>query len=326
MFLYIVVVVLGFVAVIWSADRFVFGAASLARNLGVPPLVIGLTIVGFGTSAPEILVTGFAAWEGNPALGIGNAVGSNITNIGMVIGVTAIVTPLLVTSDTLRREFPILFAITTITLAMMMDGKFDRADGIVLLIGFVAMVYWMLRVALHSRRSDPMIEEYSDAVPRDVATPVSLGWMLAGLLGLVASSRAVVWGAVEIAGLLQVSDLVIGLTIVAIGTSLPELATSVTSALKKEHDIAVGNILGSNMFNTLAVLSLPGLIAPGPIESALLLRDLPVMIGATLLLFAMSYGFGQPGRISRWKGGMLLGLFLAYQVLLYLGQVPQPQP
>jgi cation:H+ antiporter len=320
MFLYVVTVILGFVAVIWSADRFVFGAASLARNLGVPPLIIGLTIVGFGTSAPEILVTGIAAWEGNPALGIGNAIGSNITNIGLVIGTTALVMPLLVTSDTLRREFPILFAITTIALAMMMDGKFDRADGVVLLFGFILMIYWMLRVALRSRRSDPMVEEFRDAVPSNVTPMASLGWLIAGLLVLMASSRAVVWGAVEIARVLQVSDLVIGLTIVAIGTSLPELATSVTSALKKEHDIAVGNILGSNMFNTLAVLSLPGLIAPGATDPALLQRDLPAMVGATVLLFAMSYGFGQPGRITRWKGGVLLALFVVYQLVLYLSQ------
>jgi cation:H+ antiporter len=313
----IVSIIAGFILLVLSADRFVMGSAALARNFGISPLVIGLTVVAFGTSAPEILVTGIAAWQGNGGLGIGNAIGSNIANVGMVIGATAILLPLAVTSDTMRREFPILFAIMLVTLVLMVDGTLSQIDGAILIGGMVVLIYWLVTLGMRSLETDPIGGEYEHEVPKGVPTKKAIFWLVLGLVVLLASSRLVVWAAVELAQQFGVSDLVIGLTIIAIGTSLPELATSVMSAIKKEHDIAVGNILGSNMFNLLAVLSLPGLMGPEVVRGAVLNRDMPIMIAITLALFAMSYGFGRSGRIGRVKGLILLSAFTAYQVNLY---------
>ncbi len=317
MYLQLLAVITGFILLVWSADRFVFGAAAIARNLGVPPLIIGLTIVGFGTSAPEILISSLAALQGNPALGVGNAIGSNIANIGMVIGTTAIIMPLSVTSATLRREFPVLFVIMLLLVLLMLDGKLERTDGIILLVSFSAMIYWLIRLGIRSRQSDLMRMEYADHVPERVSGFIALSWLSGGLILMLVSSELVVWGAVGLARQLGVSDLVVGLTIVAVGTSLPEMATSIMSAVKKEHDIAVGNILGSNMFNILAVVGLPTVIHPFVLDRWVLDRDIPVMVGMTVALFVMSNGYGKPGRIGRRKGLILLAGFVAYQVLLY---------
>ena len=314
-------IIAGFILLVLSADRFVHGSAALARNFGISPLIIGLTIVAFGTSAPEILVTGIATWEGNGSLGIGNAIGSNIANVGMVIGATAMVLPLAVTSDTMRREFPILFAIMLVTLVLMVDGTLSRLDGAILIAGMVVMTYWLVSLGLRSRATDPIGDEYDEEVPKGISTKVALLWLIGGLVALLASSRLVVWAAVGLAQSLGVSELVIGLTIIAIGTSLPEMATSLVSAFKKEHDIAIGNILGSNMFNLLAVLSLPGLMGPQVVRGEVLNRDMPLMIAMTLALFAMSYGFGRTGRLGRLKGAVLIGVFIVYQVNLYAGWI-----
>ncbi len=319
MLLSIAAVIGGFALLVWGADRFVHGAAATARNLGVSPLIIGLTIVGFGTSAPEILVSAMAAWQGNPGLAVGNAIGSNITNISLILGATALVVPLTVSSATLRRELPILLALMLATLVLVLDGHLGRTDGLILLAGLVWMLVWMTRLGLASRREDgdPMIEEFAEEVPAGIPMWQALTWTGVGLAVLLASSRLLVWGAVDIAEALGVSDLVIGLTIVALGTSLPELAASVVSALKGEPDIAVGNVIGSNMFNLLAVLGMPGLLYPAPVEPAVLFRDYPVMIGVTVAMFLMAYGIRRPGHISRWEGGLLLGAYVAYQGLLY---------
>jgi len=315
----LIAIIAGFVLLVWGADRFVIGASALARNLGVSPLVIGLTIVGFGTSAPEMLVSAVAAWSGTPTVGIGNALGSNITNIALVLGATALVAPLSVHSDTLRREFPILFVIMLGALVLLLDGSLGRIDGMLLLAGLGVMFYWMASLAMaENHATDPMESEYSQEIPEKMPTRAAIFWLVAGLMVLLASSRAVVWGAVEIAQWLGVSELVIGLTIVAIGTSLPELAASVISAVKQEHDIAIGNILGSNMFNLLAVLGLPGVIEPTLLPEAVLTRDYPMMIGVSVLLFAMAYGFRRPGHISRKEGALLLCVYVGYLVLLYL--------
>jgi len=315
----ILAIAAGFALLVWGADRFVVGASATARNLGVSPLVIGLTIVGFGTSAPEMLVSAIAAWAGNPDMGIGNALGSNITNIGLVIGITALVAPLKVHSETLRREFPLLFLVMLIALGLLLDGEMNRVDGIVLLIGLVALIYWMVALGLRERRTnmDPMSDEYSDEIPSHMPMWQAILWLLLGMLILLGSSRILVWGAVNVAQWLGISDLVIGLTIVAIGTSLPELAASVMSALKGEHDIALGNVLGSNMFNLLAVLGMPGLIHPGATPAELLSRDFPVMIVLTVALFSMGYGFLKPGRVTRGEGALLLAGYLAYLGMLY---------
>jgi cation:H+ antiporter len=311
-------IIAGFALLVWGADRFVIGASATARNLGVSPLIIGLTIVGFGTSAPEMLVSAMAAWAGNPDMGIGNALGSNITNVGLVLGITALVTPLSVRSETLRREFPLLFAVMLIALALLLDGEMNRYDGVILLIGMASLVYWMVALGLRERRgADPMINEYSDEIPAHMPMGKAILWLILGMVILLGSSRLLVWGSVNVAQWFGVSDLIIGLTIVAIGTSLPELAASVMSALKGEHDIAVGNVIGSNMFNLLAVLGMPGLIHPAATPAELMTRDFPVMIGLTIALFAMSYGFLKPGRITRSEGALLLAGYLGYLWMLY---------
>lgn len=309
-------IIAGFALLVWSADRFVLGASSLARNLGVSPLVIGLTIVGFGTSAPEMLVSAIAAWQGSPEIAVGNAIGSNIANVGLVIGVTAILSPIDVKSATLRREFPVLFAVIGLTLFMMIDLRLDRLDSVILLGGMIAMVIWIVFLGLRSR-IDPLSSEFDHEIPKHKSMTWSVMWLLIGLLLLLASSKIVVWGATSIAQYFGVSDLVIGLTIIAIGTSLPELAASVMCALRNEDDMAIGNVVGSNMFNLLGVMGLPGLIKPFSFHESALTRDYAVMFVFCVALFVMSYGFKRPGRINRLEGGVLLSGFIAYMIVLY---------
>jgi cation:H+ antiporter len=318
----ILAIIGGFALLVWGADRFVAGASATARNLGVSPLIIGLTIVGFGTSAPEMLVSAIAANAGNPNMGVGNALGSNITNIGLVLGITALVTPLAVHSETLKREFPVLFAIMLVALLLLMDNEMGRIDGIILLVGMGVMIYWMVSLGLRERRKgDPMESEFSDEIPSHMPMKTALFWLLLGMVILLGSSRMLVWGSVNVAHWFGISDLIIGLTIIAIGTSLPELAASVMSALKGEHDIAVGNVLGSNMFNLLAVLGLPGLIMPASTPPELLTRDFSTMIGLSIALFIMGYGFLKPGHITRAEGGLLLSGYFVYMGVLYYTSV-----
>lgn len=319
MLLNVTAVLAGFLLLVWGADRFVAGAAGAARSLGVSTLIIGLTIVGFGTSAPEMLVSAMAAYAGNPGLSIGNAIGSNITNIALILGATAVVVPLMVHSETLRRELPLLMVIMLVTLALLADLELDRVDGIILLLALVAFVGWLIRLALTSQASDPLVADFANEIPADMPLGRSLLWLIVGLAVLLLSSRMLVWGAVNLATAFGVSDLVIGLTIVAIGTSLPELAASLVAARKGEHDIAIGNVLGSNIFNLLAVMGLPGVIRPGAVPPEVLTRDFPVMIGLTLAFFFLAYGVGKPGRIGRLAGGLLLASFAAYQLILYFG-------
>ncbi len=308
-------VILGFAIVIKGADWFVQGAGATARNLGVSPLVIGLTIVGLGTSAPEMLISAIATLEGNSGLAVGNALGSNITNIALVLGITALVVPLVVRSETLRREYPVMFLIMLVSLMLVADGELAPLDGLILLVGMVLMLWWM--VLLGKRKDhDPLEAEYASEIPT-MTTPRALLWLVIGLVLLLASSRALVWGAVNIAHFFGVSDLIIGLTIVAIGTSLPELAASVMGALRKEPDIAIGNVIGSNMFNLLVVLGIPGLLGPVVLEPEVLTRDFPMMIGLSIALFVMAYGFRGDGKINRFEGGLLLLAYMAYLTLLY---------
>ncbi len=315
----------GLIFLVWSAERFVHGAAGLARNLGVPPLVIGMTIMGFGTSAPEMLVSAMAASSGNPGMGVGNALGSNIANIALVLGATALIMPLTVGSGILRREFPVLFAVTLLAGGLMLDGELGVLDGGILLGATGMLVVWMIWLGkrpqpavgnVQGAAEDPLSSEFDQEIPADLSTRQATFWVILGLVGLVVSSKLLVWGAVDIAQALGVSDLVIGLTIIAIGTSLPELAASVMSALKGEDDMAVGNVIGSNMFNLLAVLALPGLIAPSMLDPAVLQRDFPVVVALTVALFLMAYGFRGRGRINRLEGGLLLTAFIVYMTWL----------
>lgn len=321
MLLAIASIVAGLALLVWSADRFVIGAAALARNLGVPPLLIGLTIVGFGTSAPEIVVSVIAALQGSPGIAIGNAVGSNIANIALILGTTALIAPLMVQSDILRREYPLLLAISVGAYLLVLDGDLDRFDGMVLLAGLFFSMWLLVRIGLHRRDNDPLVAEIEDEIPSDMPTASAVSWFLVGLVLLVLSSRMLVFGAVEIAMSLGVSDLVIGLTIVAIGTSLPELAASIASALKKEHDLAIGNVVGSNIWNLLAVLSAPGLLAPGIVSMEVIQRDMLVMLALTLALFIMGRGSQGHGVINRVEGSLLLVSFIAYQAWILSGAI-----
>ncbi|MBD3609575.1 MAG: calcium/sodium antiporter [Gammaproteobacteria bacterium] len=311
-------VIFGFVFLVWGADRFVIGASATARNLGIPPLIIGLTIVGFATSAPEMLVSSIAAIDGNAGLGVGNAIGSNITNIALVLGFTALIKPMSVHSGVLQREFPILFLATLFALMLVMDGHLSHLDGALMMGGLLLIIYWIVLVALQGRKKDPMNVEFEAEIPSDMPVWKALGLLLLGIVVLLISSRVLVTGAVDIARAFGVSDLVIGLTIIAIGTSLPELAATVMSALKNEHDIAIGNVIGSNMFNILGVMGLPGLIQGYQVEASVFSRDLPMMIGVTIALFVMAYGFKGSGKLNRYEGGALLTVYFGY--LLMLGQ------
>lgn len=318
MSLYMLAIAAGLILLVWSSDRFVVGASAVARNLGVSPLLIGLTIVAIGTSAPEILVSALAAVNGNPGLAIGNAFGSNIANIGLVLGVAAMVSPLLVDSGILRRELPLMILVMTLVGVLMLDYSLDHRDGVVLFIGSAVLLGLMITMGLTARGgADPVEKEYEQEMSATIPHGRALFWLITGSVTLLASSRAVVWGAVGVAQTLGVSDVLIGLTIVAIGTSLPELAASVTSALKGEHDIAIGNVVGSNMFNLLPVLGLPALIAPGEFAPAVLQRDFVVMLGLGAALLIMAYGFRGPGRINRWEGAGLVIVFAGYQAWLY---------
>ena len=317
MLLDILAILVGFALLIWSADLFVDGASAIARNLDISPLLIGLLIVGFGTSAPEMLVAAFASSEGSPGLAIGNALGSNITNITLVLGTTALLVPLHVHSGILKREMPILIAIMLAVLLMLMDGILSSLDGLILVVGLVVVMTWLGRQAM-KETSDPLNQEFEQELAKSMPMSKASFILITGLLVLLGSSKLLVWGATNIAVELGVSDLIIGLTIVAIGTSLPELAATIMSAYKKEHDIALGNIIGSNIFNMLGVLAFPALIAPGALPEGVLERDLPWTIGLTLLLFILAYGFKSAGYLSRFKGGIFLICFIAYETVLYL--------
>ena len=306
----------GFAVLVWGAERFVHGAAATAKNLGVSTLVIGLTIVGFGTSAPEILVSVMAALNGNPGIAVGNAIGSNITNIGLVLGSTALIFPLLVSSRLLKREFPILLATMGLGLFLLWDNELSRLDGAILVGTLVLLTLWLVRLGMTQPSSEPLSIEVEKEIPV-MSLPHAILWTVLGLALLLISSRILVDGAVTLATLYGVSDMVIGLTIIAIGTSLPELAASLMSAFKKEPDMAIGNVIGSNMFNLLAVLGIPGLLSPITLEAHAISRDYSAMLGLTVLFFIFAYGFRGPGRINRLEGGILLTGYIAYMVVLY---------
>lgn len=312
MLLDLISVAIGLALLIWGADRFVVGAAGTARNLGVPTLLIGLTIVGFATSAPEILVSVVAALAGRPSLALGNAIGSNIANIALVLGAVAAVRPILVTSTVLRREMPLLLAVTLLTLALFLDLRLTRIDGFVLLAALVVVLYWIVRLGTDARARDPLEAEYEAEIPRDMPMRTAILWLAVGLAVLLVGSELLVDGALELAREIGVSELVIGVTLVAIGTSLPELAVSLVSALKGEQGLAIGNILGSNMFNLLAVIGLAVVIHPATVEPAVLTLHFFVMVAVTLVLFAMTYNYADAGRIGRLEGVALLVAFLAY--------------
>ncbi|MDO3388346.1 calcium/sodium antiporter [Gilvimarinus sp. SDUM040013] len=299
-------VLVGFAGLIWSADKFVGGSAALARSYGVSKLIIGLTIVALGTSAPEVLVSISASLQGKGDLAIGNALGSNLANIGLVLGVTALIASLPVQNHLLKTEMPVLLLITALAGWFLYDAQLSQAEGLTLLLALpcaMAIIIW-------SKRHHP--EEVDDEIP-DMTRGRALFWFAFGLLALIISSDLLVRGASELALAFGVSPLIIGLTVVAVGTSLPELAASVASALKGHHDIAIGNVIGSNLFNLLAVMSLPGIIAPITMEAEVFSRDFVAMAGITALLALALFA---SGIIHRNNGGARLGKTMGIVFLL----------
>jgi len=315
-----IILLLSFAVLVWSADKFVYGASGFARNLGISPMIIGLTIVAMGSSAPEIMVSANAALAGATDTSVGNAIGSNITNILLVLGITTIVRPVMVSSSTLYRELPILLVFTLIAWWILHDDYLSFNEGIFLSVSFFAFIGFLIFLAKRSNGEiDKLVDENVDDIPTDLSTPKALFWVVAGLILLPLSSSYLVDSAVVIAEYFGLSQLVIGLTIIALGTSLPELAASVAGVLKGEDDLAIGNVIGSNIFNILAVLGIGALINPSAIDSAAGTRDSYAMILATLAIFIMAMSFfNRTRRINRIEGAILFSGFIAYQIILFL--------
>jgi cation:H+ antiporter len=316
MLIALVAIVISLVFLVWSADRFVEGSAATARYLGMPSLLIGMVVVGFGTSAPEMVVSALASLEGNAGIALGNAYGSNITNIALILGLTALISPITVHSLVLRKELPILTGVTALAAWQIWDGNLTRSDALGLLVVFAGLVWWSLWQGLQKKEDALGVEVEKELTAHPMPIRRAVFWMVAGLIVLIISSRFLVWGAVEIAKNLGISDLIIGLTIVAVGTSLPELASSIIAARKGEHDIALGNILGSNLFNTLAVVGLAGMLKPMTVGPEVFSRDMLVMSVVTVSLFVIGYGFRGVGRINRIEGAILLISFAGYTIYL----------
>lgn len=324
MLLPIVAVVLGLAVLVWSADKFVDGAVGVARFFGMSTLLIGMVIVGFGTSAPEMVVSALSAMENAPELALGNAYGSNIANIALILGVTALISPVIVKREALKRDVPILIGVTAVAIIQAADGSISRLDGVVLLLFFAGIMGFNIWSEIRAKKKASALEKEAEDGDESgkASLPKSVAWLLLGLTLLVLSSRCLVWGAVSIAQALGVSDLLIGLTIVAVGTSLPELASSIAAARKGENDLAFGNIVGSNLFNTLTVVGIASTISPMRTVNPLVFsRDLPVVAVLTVLLLL----FGLPvrkkrldanglriGRINRLEGSAFLAIYVGY--------------
>ena len=306
-------IIAGLVLLVWSADRFIEGAAATAKHLGMPSLLIGMVIIGFGTSAPELAVSAMAALDGNPGLALGNAYGSNITNIAVIVGITALIAPIAVHSQVLRKEIPLLLALTVFAGAQLIDGELSQLDGWLLLAVFAAVMGWSILQGIRGK-GDPLAGD-TDAEMLEHPMPLNKAvmWLVIGLVLLLVSSRMLVWGAVFIAQSLGVSDLVIGLTIVAIGTSLPELAAALAAVKKNEHDLILGNIIGSGIFNTLAVVGLAASIHPLSVDAEVLYRDWTLMTALTVALLLMGFGLSGKNRvISRRDGFILVTTYVVY--------------
>lgn len=311
-------VVIGLLLLIGSADRFVLGASVLAKQLGVPLLVIGMLLMGFGTSAPEMLVAIQASLDASPSLAVGNALGSNIANIAFILGLVAVIAPIKVATGLVRKEIPLLLLVTLATSLLLAGLQLFWWQGLLLLSGLLLFMLYSYRLS-RQEEGDVLLQEV-EANLKPMSLQSALLWSLLGLLGLLLGSRLLVWGGIELATAWGVSELLIGLTLVAIGTSLPELAASLVAARKGQADLVLGNLLGSNAFNLLAVLPLPALLASGSLLPAeILWRDLPVLLALTLILLLVA--LGRPGYevINRWEGGGLLACFLGYQAWLFWG-------
>ena len=314
-----VILIIGLILLVWSSDIFIEGAASTAKHLSISPLIIGVVVLGFGTSMPEIVVAILASLDDSPGLAVGNAIGSNIANIALVLGITALIAPIVVKSSVIKRELPILMAISIGAYLLVLDGKLGIADGVVLVVALVLVMYWMIRSNKKADPNDPIAEETLHEIEELplLSKNKSFIYLVGGLIVLIISARLMVNGAVDIATYFEVPEVVIGLTIIAIGTSLPELAAAISAARKNEADLMIGNIVGSNLFNILAVFAVPALLAPSLIDKDVLMIDMPIMLGLTILMLIMALPRKNESVIFRGKGVILSTLFVSYLILLY---------
>ena len=312
MALAIIAVIIGLAVLVWSADTFIDGATSLAVRFNMPSFLIGVVILGIGTSAPELVVSALAAVAGSPDLALGNAYGSNIINITLVLGVTALISPILIRANVIRHDLILLLAVTALAAFQLLDGNLSRTDGIVLIASLIGVLLIQIFLSLRNNTAADV-----DA-PKDINIAKALATLTLGLVLLIVSSRSIVWGAVELATLWGMSELLIGLTIVAIGTSLPELVASVAAARRGEHDMALGNVIGSNLFNTLGVVGVATVISPiKNIAPEILSRDVLMMAGVTLLLFVLAIiAYNRQGEMKRGSGLVLILTFIGYSAWL----------
>jgi len=312
----LLLLIFGFIALVWSADRFLSGAAACALNLGISKMLIGLTVVSVGTSAPEIMVAVFASLDDKPLLAVGNAIGSNIANIGLVLGITAIVAPLPFSKSVRQTELPWLIGATLLAIVLLFDRELSVMDGCILLLGLAAILWRLVKTQRNpSHEVSTALQDELNELPT-MTTTQGVAWAVVGLIVLLISAQVLVYAATSIARELGVSDMIIGLTIIAVGTSLPELAATIGSALKGHPDIAIGNIVGSNILNILAVLAVPGLLAPTQIDTVALWRDCGMMLALTLMLALFAYGVNSRAVITRFEGAVMLLAWIGYNVLL----------
>ncbi|MDW1499989.1 calcium/sodium antiporter [Vibrio sp. YT-19(2023)] len=312
----VALLIVGLVLLVWSADKLVFGSAAIARNVGISPLVIGMTILAMGSSAPEMMVSATAAWDGKTDTAVGNVLGSNIANIALILGITALIKPLSISSAVIRRELPLMIAVTVLAGILLWNSHLGFYEGVLLFVLFGAFLFAMLQISRKEQKSgDVFLDDQESEIPEGVSNPKAIMWVVIGLILLPLAASMLVDNAVIIAKHFGMSDLVIGLTIIAIGTSLPELAASLAGVLKGENDMAVGNIIGSNVFNILAVMGIPGIINPSVLSEYAMGRDFWVMLGVSLLLVAMC--LGKSRSINRIEGAILFVCFLGYQVYLF---------
>ncbi|MGI9343108.1 MAG: calcium/sodium antiporter [Gammaproteobacteria bacterium] len=316
MLMYSAAIIVGLALLIWGADLMVVGASVTARRFGVSPMLVGLTIVGFATSAPEILVAIAAALSNAPNLAIGNAIGSNIANIGLIGGATAVAYPLVVHSQTLRRELPVMVAVSIVPAIFVFDSSLSRLEGFLMLAMFVGFMYWIVQLGLRTRGHDSIEQEYASEIPTDVTIQGATLRLIVGLAALSLGARSLVWGSEAVATALGISDMIIGITIVALGTSLPELAVSLASARKGEHSLAFGNIIGSNGFNALAVIGITAAIQPAELDPSAVSVHIPAMLAFTVAFFFMAYNWSGKITVSRTAGALLLTGYIAYMTFI----------
>ena len=309
--------IIGLGFLVWSADKLVYGAAALARNFGISPLVIGMTILAMGSSAPEMMVSATAALDGKTDTAVGNVLGSNIANIALILGITALIKPLSISSGVIRRELPLMIGVTLLAGALLWDNYLGFYEGVLLFVLFAVFLFAMLQISRNEKKNgDAFLEEQEPEVPEGVSNPKAAMWVVVGLIILPLAASMLVDNAVVIAKFFGMSDLVIGLTIIAVGTSLPELAASLAGVMKGEDDMAVGNIIGSNVFNILAVMGIPGILNPSVLSEFAMGRDFWVMLGVSLLLVIIA--LGKSRSVNRIEGGVLIVTFVAYQAYLLM--------